>query len=345
MISIVCPFYNEMACMRSAVEGLLHSLSRLREPFELILVNDGSTDDSLEIANGLASRHPEIRIVSYATNRGRGYALRQGIQVARGALIFTTEIDSSWGDDVLLRMYNVMQQRPEADMVVASPHLRGGGYRNVPFRRVALSRWGNRFIRGALSFGVTMNTGMTRGYRRASIMALPLFVDGKEFHLEVVQKAILLGWRIVEVPAILNWNGRENNGEQVVRRSSTKLDRTVRTHLWFCVFSSPIRYLWCLASICLLMSAACALYAVLRYVWSQPYAYGAIVCLSLLILAVVLFAFGVISEQNRILLRELSRLQSHTRCGVHGPSVEVLLEQPVSEGPRRRLISNRSPTQ
>lgn len=86
-----------------------------------------------------------------------------------------------------------MSSDPGADIVVASPHLPGGGYKNVPAKRVWLSRLGNKVIRACMSDAATMNTGMTRAYRRRAILSLPLYEPGKEFHLEVILKATALG--------------------------------------------------------------------------------------------------------------------------------------------------------
>src|SRR5262249_26959275 len=65
MISVVCPFYNEESIIESAVRRLLAALTTLPQPYELIVVNDGSTDRSLEIVEAFAEDHPELRIVSY----------------------------------------------------------------------------------------------------------------------------------------------------------------------------------------------------------------------------------------------------------------------------------------
>ena len=67
-----------------------------------------------------------------------------------------------------------MHKWPDADMVVASPHMQGGSYKNVPFKRVLYSKLGNKVIRACMSNVVTMNTGMTRAYRRNAIRSLPL---------------------------------------------------------------------------------------------------------------------------------------------------------------------------
>ena len=170
-LSVVCPFYNEGAILAEAIETLAKALRRLDVEWELIVVNDGSTDGSAEVAKEAAAGDPRIRVLGYAFNRGRGHALRTGIAQARGEIIVTTEIDLSWGEDIVERLFTAAQNAPEVDIVVASPHLAGGGYRNVPAGRVFFSRVGNWVIRLCMGNLVTMNTGMTRAYRRDSIQS------------------------------------------------------------------------------------------------------------------------------------------------------------------------------
>jgi len=219
-VSVVCPFYNESAIIEHSIRNLAANLERLDCDWELLVVNDGSTDDSDDIARRVAAEYPRVRVLGYSRNKGRGAALLTGINEARGAIIVTTEIDLSWGESIVHDLLAAMHACPEADIVVASPHLPGGGYRNVPVKRVLLSRFGNRVIRACMSNVATMNTGMTRAYRRDAIMSLPLHEPGKEFHLEVILKATALGYRIHEIPAVLEWKDYKQAGERRKRKSS-----------------------------------------------------------------------------------------------------------------------------
>ena len=78
-ISVVIPIYNEEAFIAANVGEVVKKLAGLGKEWELILVNDGSRDGTLSIVNALAKENPAIKIVSYAKNRGRGYALRARI--------------------------------------------------------------------------------------------------------------------------------------------------------------------------------------------------------------------------------------------------------------------------
>lgn len=308
-VSVVCPFFNEDRVLSESVRTLLDRLEGLKESWELILVDDGSTDGSRALAAEIATSNLRLRLLVYDHNRGRGHALRSGIAQARGAIIVTTEIDLSWGEDIVERLLAAVRQQPDADLVIASPHLVGGGYRNVPRRRVLLSRLGNWVIRASMGNIATMNTGMTRAYRRESIRCLPLAEDGKEFHLEVVLKARALGYRFHEIPALLEWKDYKHEDRRVRRKSSSAVGRLVLTHSLFSVFANPIRYVWGLSAIGFLLSLGFLIAGVVRLALGLVSVYMLIIGLSFGVIALMFFAFGVLAHQDQAIQTELWRLQ------------------------------------
>jgi glycosyltransferase involved in cell wall biosynthesis len=273
--------------------------------WELIIVNDGSQDGSLAIAKELERTNPRLRVLGYPHNRGRGHALRTGIAAARGDLVVTTEIDLSWGETIVQDLISAMERWPDADMVVASPHLPPGHYRNVPLRRVLLSRFGNVVIRACMSNAVSMNTGMTRCYRRELIQSLPLHEDGKEFHLEVILKAAAFGARIREIPAVLEWKEYKHRGARVKRKSSSRLKRLVVSHSLFSLFANPIRYVWTMAALSAFLGLGSLLWAVIALVSHQVSVYLAMMSVLLVILSIVLFVIGIVLHQGYMVQREL----------------------------------------
>ena len=308
-ISVVCPFYNESGILEHAVRTLLERLKALDGTWELIIVNDGSTDGSGEIAAALAAEFPHLVVCGYRHNRGRGHGLRTGIAAARGDLIITTEIDLSWGDNIVQELVSALREWPDVDLVVASPHLPGGGYKNVPPKRVWLSRMGNRVIRTCMSNAVTMNTGMTRGYRRSAITSLPLTEDGKEFHLEVILKALAFGYRIREIPAILEWKDYKHKGQRVKRKSSSRVNKLIVSHSLFSIFANPVRYVWMLSGASLALALIFLAVGIVELLLGEVSVYAALLGVSLVILGIVLFVIGVVMKQGNMIQREIWILQ------------------------------------
>jgi glycosyltransferase involved in cell wall biosynthesis len=308
-VSVVCPFFNEAGIIENAVRVMLRQLRNLAGTWELIVVNDGSTDGSRGLVDAIAREHAELRVIGYDRNRGRGHALRTGIAAARGDVVVTTEIDLSWGESVVSDLVAAMQRWPDADIVVASPNLPGGGYRHVPARRVWISRLGNRVIRLCMANAVTMNTGMTRAYRREVIQALPLIEDGKEFHLEVILKATSFGHRIREIPAVLEWKQHKRQGQVVQRKSSSRVNRLIVSHSLFSIFANPVRYVWLLSALFFALGIAFFATAVVLLMIGMVSVYAAIISVSLLIVGMVLFVLGVVLKQGNIIQRELWMMQ------------------------------------
>jgi glycosyltransferase involved in cell wall biosynthesis len=322
-VSVVCPFYNEEGILEAAISTLLRKLAELEVSWELLVVSDGSTDRSRDIADDCAKKNPKLRVLGYEHNQGRGYALRTGIASARGNIVITTEIDLSWGEDVVYRLYQAMLENPAADIVIASPHLEGGGYRNVPSSRVFFSRFGNLVIRLCMGNLVTMNTGMTRAYRRNVIRALPLAENGKEFHLEVVLKAHALNYHFAEIPALLEWKQYKLAGKRVERKSSSKVKKLVLSHSLFSLFANPIRYVWGLAGLSTLMSIGFIIWGVARLVAGEVSVYTLMISLSFGIIATLLFAFGVIAQQGNMIQTELWKIQRQLKTTELDKTVSV----------------------
>lgn len=309
-VSVVCPFFNEQALLVAATERMIATLDRdFGSDWELILVNDGSTDASLSTVVEIAGRSGQgrLRVLTFAANQGRGRAIKAGIDTARGDIIVTTEVDGSWGDAIARELVDELDRHPDTDFVIASPHRAGGGLKNVPLQRVFLTRIGNLLIRAFFGSGVTMNTGMTRAYRRRVIQPLVVHADGKEFHLEVLLKLITIGFRFREIPATLTWDRFETKGK---RRSSTNIRKTIASHLQFLTIARPVRYFVAFAVVTGLLCVAFMAAAVYMFVTKiAPAIYLALTGMSLLLVSLVFIGFAVLFSETREAMRvELMRL-------------------------------------
>jgi glycosyltransferase involved in cell wall biosynthesis len=244
VVSVVCPFYNEGPLIVAAMRRMVANLHAQLNSWELILVNDGSTDRGPDLLIGALDemKDPRIRFISYPVNYGRGRALKTGIDAAAGDVIVTTEADCSWGDDVAKRLSDALLSNIECDLVVASPHRQGGKFIGVPATRVLLTRWGNRLISLFFRSGLTMHTGMTRAYRRDVIVPLRTYENGKEFHLEVLFKLLTLKFRAHEIPATLSWKMRnESKGTKRHRILDARIIKVIQTHFVFLFLADPMR--------------------------------------------------------------------------------------------------------
>ena len=182
-VSIICPFFNEELIIEKAAYGMISNLEKSQLDWELVCVNDGSTDNGLSILRSSIGNNEKVNIVDYNINQGRGYAIKYGMKKARGDILISTEIDLSWGEDIVKKIVDKFIREPDLDVVIASPNIEGGGYKNIPKYRVIISKIGNFIIRMLFTKEITMNTGMTRGYRRGIIENIQFDEKRKNFIL------------------------------------------------------------------------------------------------------------------------------------------------------------------
>ena len=236
-LSVVVPMYNEGEAVSQNVKRFVEVLGKLDINWELIPVNDGSTDDTKEQLEKIKADNDRVHYAGYDTNRGRGYALRTGINVSTGKYVIATEADMSYGEEVIGRLYRELIKK-QVDILIASPYMPGGKLENVPFARAVLSRGANWLLKRAVAPPISTVSGMTRGYRGDAIRSIPLEEDGKEIHLEIVSKGSVLGYKFDEIPATLAWRFSEER----IRKASKLGIKTVKhifSHLLFGFSEAP----------------------------------------------------------------------------------------------------------
>jgi dolichol-phosphate mannosyltransferase len=304
VVSIICPAYNEEDGIENAILKLRSCLDELSHAAEVLIINDGSADRTVEVALRAIGSDARFRVLSHRVNFGRGRAMRTGFQEARGDIVITTEADLSWGADVIGRMVDALERDIRLDAVFASPHLPGGGYRNVPRYRIALSRFGNRVLRALYPSPVSMTTGMTRAYRAHAIRGQSFVRDGKELHLEIAHRLMALGYRIGEVPAVLTWpEGEAGRASRGQRTNWKKIRQLIVSHLAFGFVQGISRVI---GPAILLIGTAIAVFggwAVWNFLRGAPSIY-------LLTLTAVLLILWVTLVVGFFLLSHLFQLQS-----------------------------------
>lgn len=315
MLSVVIPMYNEEENLAGTVDRVAATLAEGFQdgPWEIIVVNDGSTDETFEVARRLAKdpAYPWLRVKGYATNRGRGMALRTGFAAARGEWIVATDADLSYDPRYILDLVHILRERDEIDVVLASAYMPGGGVENVPFGRVFVSKIGNRLLSWFMSPGgqrIHTITCVFRAYRRRVLESMELESDGKDIHLEILSKALMLGYRVTEVPAVLK---RREKG-----RSKFKFRATAASHLIFALFERPILIFGMLGVAAMLGGLTILSYAVLQWLrgqefnWSRPIM---TIMVLLLLGGLQMLAFGIIGTQFVNLRKESIKIQARLR--------------------------------
>lgn len=244
-VSIIISAFNEEGVIDANVTQVAEYLYRTlgpAKPFEIIVVDDGSGDSTGAVLDEMLASRPYLQVVTHARNFGRGRGIRSGIDRALGRFIVTLDADLSYSPDHILALLEPLE-RGEADITLASAYHRDGQVVNVPFGRALVSRWGNRLLSASLKGDLRTVTCVVRGYRADCIKATELFSDDKDIHLEVIQKAAILNYRVVEVPAILKWRDAKRS-RQSKGMSFGAFQRMATRHLFFNFLFRPSLLLW-----------------------------------------------------------------------------------------------------
>jgi glycosyltransferase involved in cell wall biosynthesis len=222
LVSVIIPAFNESAMLKSTLTAVCHYLDTMQHRcrWEIIVVNDGSSDNTGELAADFSSSQPAVRVVHHPRNFGLGHALKSGFSCSRGDYVAVLDADLSYAPDHIGLLLDRIQ-KTQAKVVVASPYARGGKVSDVPWLRRLMSAWANRFLANAAQCNLLTLTGMVRMYDGRFIRALDLRSIGMEVSPEIVYKSILLRAQIEEVPAHLSWEVQRSAGIQ--RSSSMKI--------------------------------------------------------------------------------------------------------------------------
>ncbi|HRO58050.1 MAG TPA: glycosyltransferase family 2 protein [Burkholderiaceae bacterium] len=226
LVTLVLPAFNEAGVLESNVEAVMAYLASLEHAyrFEVLLINDGSSDDSGPIAERLRRRFHTLRLINHPLNFGLGQAFKTAFAVSRGDYVITFDVDLSYAPEHIgLLLETIVRER--AKVVLASAYMPGGKVTNVPWKRHLLSRWGNRFLRFFARGNFSTLTCMVRAYDGPFVRRLFLRSTGMDIMPELVQKTMILNGRIVEVPAHLDWSRQLEAGP--MRSSSMRVMRHI----------------------------------------------------------------------------------------------------------------------
>lgn len=253
LISILLPVYNEEAIISKSLKIITDYLENFNETylFEILLVDDGSTDDTGIIADSLAMGNRLLRVIHHQVNLNLGRTLQTGFKNAFGEIIVVLDIDLSYSVEHIKLMIDKLIST-DADIVIASPYLKGGKVSGVPFKRAILSRVVNRFMRFVSQEKIHTYTGMVRAYKAEFIKNLNLKTINYEINPEIIYKSIILRARIREIPAHLDWSFQNNFGKE--RVSGMRLMQSTKSGLMAGFIFRPYVFFLSLGLVLLLVS-------------------------------------------------------------------------------------------
>ena len=199
-LSVVVPCYNEEGRLARSLAVLQAFLEDRGSSFELILVDDGSTDGTSAVIRRAEAERPYVRGVLTSPNRGKGRALAEGVKISRGDLVLLSDADSSTPIDQLSRLEDAIASG--ADVACGSRAAPGAREVDQPFHRRAMGKAFNRLVQVLLLPGIwdtQCGFKLLRGEVARELFA-KLETDGFAFDVEILHRARVAGHGIREVP-------------------------------------------------------------------------------------------------------------------------------------------------
>lgn len=240
-LTVAVPAFNEAEIIEQTLSRLTQVLESSDQigSFEILVIDDGSSDRTADVIENSELFGSVVRLERHLTNRGRGAAVRTAMELFRGEALVVADADLSYSAATLVELALPILDG-DADLTLASPYSPGGRVENVPLLRAGVSRIGNLVLRDTFRTRRSTSTSIARGYSRELIESLSLISFGKELNLEVLYKAELLGFRILEVPAVLRWpEERKRQENSKGTRSLFALGPVIRSHLLFQLVARP----------------------------------------------------------------------------------------------------------
>ena len=237
-LSIVIPAYNEETGIAEIMNRVLSVREALKsagvEGFELLVVNDGSRDQTRKVAEEIAQQSPDVRVINHPVNRGYGAALKTGFAQARGDLIGFLDADGTYPPEHFPQLCQAAMAG--ADLVIGSRM--AGAESKMP----AVRRIGNWLFATLLSIlgwqRVTDSASGMRVFKRSSLEKLYPLPDGLNLTPVMSTRAIHEGLKVVEVP--IPYSERVGRSKLSALRDGTVF---LQSMVWTVMAYNPVRIL------------------------------------------------------------------------------------------------------
>jgi len=217
-LSVVIPAYNETRRIGPYLEAITAYLGRRGLSYELLVVDDGSRDDTAALVEQAGAQNSRIRLIRLPRNTGKGAAVRAGMQAARGGLRLFADADGATPIQELERLEAAIKDG--ADLAIGSRTLASRDSRYQVKARLHRTLLGNLFNRIVRHLGIQHIHDTQCGFKLfRQAVAQDLFsvarIDGYGFDLELLHVARRRGYRLAEVP--INWSDQPGSKVLVIR--------------------------------------------------------------------------------------------------------------------------------
>lgn len=208
------PAFNEGNRIRRGIKGIVDIVSKLGYDYEVIIIDDGSTDNTRKIVSKVIN-NPHVKVIGYEQNQGKGYAIKFGLKHATGNYVVFW--DSDW-EIKPLEFKDYIQNLKHADIIIGSKrHVESLVW--APYLRKFLSYGFNILLRLALGIKISDTQSGFKAFRREKLEKIVHLMSVKRFafDVELLSVASLLKMRIIELPVEINLSARMIGVNHIIR--------------------------------------------------------------------------------------------------------------------------------
>jgi len=200
-ISIVIPAYNEEKRLSDTLRRITAYMDKEKYSYELIVVDDGSTDGTIKILSGIKEKTRNLKIISNGTNQGKGASVRTGVLQSKGEYILFSDSDLSTPIEEMESFVKHLEQG--YDIVIGSRSMKNSNILiHQPFYRELMGKIFNRIVNTVVFKGIIDTQCGFKMFKR--LPAIELFssqkINGYAFDVEVLYNAIRKKYKIKELP-------------------------------------------------------------------------------------------------------------------------------------------------
>jgi dolichyl-phosphate beta-glucosyltransferase len=198
-ITLIIPMYNESSIIADTAKTVSEYMQKNFDSYEVLFADDGSLDGSGNIVREL--QLPNVRVVGYGKNRGKGCAIRTGMLEAQGEIVMFTDADLAYGTEVIKRVYDTLSAS-DANMLIGSRNLSEDGYEGYTLLRKLMSKIYIKVLCVVGGFKLSDSQCGCKAYKGEAVKEIfgRCKVDGFAFDFESILWAQKLGYKIVEMP-------------------------------------------------------------------------------------------------------------------------------------------------
>lgn len=199
MITLIIPMYNESSIIADTAKTVSEYMQKNFDSYEIIFSDDGSKDNCAQIVKDM--QLPNVRVVGYEKNHGKGCAIRTGMLEANGEIVMFTDADLAYGTDVIRRVYDTLNEA-DANMLIGSRNLSKDGYEGYTAMRKIMSKIYIKVLCIAGGFKLSDSQCGCKAYKGEAVKKIfeRCKVDGFAFDFESILWAQKFGYKIVEMP-------------------------------------------------------------------------------------------------------------------------------------------------